>query len=201
MKPGLKLNNITNLHDARYCSAVGIQLLGFNLGRNAGEILDPEEVATIMEWLSGPESVGEFATADLDLIRSYVERCRLDHVSLPLDQATQDLQALESQLIFRVPLGMGLKDAQNQLQQFPEARIEIDLPNDEAEWKAWQASGWLPRMILRAEAPDTVYHLLRKNGTAPFTFSLGEFVEEPDGAIDYEQCDAFIEAYETLLPA
>ena len=93
MRPKLKLNNISSLHDARYCSAVGVEIIAFNLLPDAGDAFTSDPTA---------------------------------------------------------------------------------------------------------EIPDPIYTMLTKEGLKPVAFSLGDFVEEPDGHLDYETCDDFIEEFQSL---
>lgn len=206
MKPKLKLNHITDLHDARYCAAVGIDLLGFQLEAAEADAIAPKSVAEIMDWLSGPVGVGEFDTASPAEIQEILAVAKLDWVSLPLDYPQGQAQEVAARLIFRGPAAAinadGLAHLQGLAAAFPEALLEFEAdPEDAAIWEALKASGLLARAILRFAEPSAIYSLLEKEGHAPHAFSLGDFVEEPDGAIDYESCDDFLERFSELVPA
>ena len=58
MLPALKISGITDLHDARYCAAVGIGYLGFSI--DGPDAVSTEKLGQIKSWISGPEIVGEF---------------------------------------------------------------------------------------------------------------------------------------------
>ena len=60
LKTKVKVGNITNLSEARYCAGMGVDMLGFKIGENNGQI-SPDKFRKITEWISGPEFVLEFA--------------------------------------------------------------------------------------------------------------------------------------------
>lgn len=57
----VKVNNITNLSDARYCSGMGVNLLGFSLDSSSEKYVNPGLFAEITGWVSGVELIGEFS--------------------------------------------------------------------------------------------------------------------------------------------
>ncbi len=59
LKTRVKVNGITNLHDARYCAGMGVEMIGFPVnGENA---LPPEQLKEITSWLSGVDFVAELS--------------------------------------------------------------------------------------------------------------------------------------------
>lgn len=204
MRPKLKLNQIKSLHDARYCSAVGVELLGFQMDEARDEFVKPAAIAEIMEWLSGPEAVGEFAYEAPSEIVEAAEKAKLTWVSVPLDYPAPTATELPANLIFRaLEINLEMLDKISALAaEFPQARFEFSVnPEDTEVWTALLDSGLVERSLLGYAEPDPIYDLLKKNGLKPFAFSLGLFVEEPDGLLDYETCDDFIDQYQALLPA
>ncbi|GMQ23992.1 hypothetical protein Aoki45_06740 [Algoriphagus sp. oki45] len=59
LKTFVKINHITNLTDARYCSGMTVNLLGFCINPEDPNFVSPEEFEEITGWLSGVEYVGE----------------------------------------------------------------------------------------------------------------------------------------------
>lgn len=49
----VKVGEITNLSDARYCAGMGVELLGFNVIENTAGFVDPEKFAEITGWVVG----------------------------------------------------------------------------------------------------------------------------------------------------
>lgn len=64
----VKINEITNLSDARYCSGMYVDLLGFDLSKKSSKFLSPQQFSEITGWLSGVEFVGEFHGESLNEI-------------------------------------------------------------------------------------------------------------------------------------
>jgi phosphoribosylanthranilate isomerase len=68
LKAKVKVGNVTNLSDARYCAGMGVDLLGFPVGEGG---LKPEQYKQLIDWVSGPEFVLEAyhsKSADLQYI-------------------------------------------------------------------------------------------------------------------------------------
>lgn len=65
LKTKVKVGNITNLSDARYCAGMGVDLLGFPLKNSNGSFLSPDTFRDITGWVSGPEFVLEAEKTDL----------------------------------------------------------------------------------------------------------------------------------------
>ena len=61
LKTEVKVGNISNLSDARYCAGMGVQYLGFSMDSNSEHYVDQNTLKTIKEWIVGPKIVGEFS--------------------------------------------------------------------------------------------------------------------------------------------
>ena len=55
----VKINHVTNLTDARYCSGMMVNLLGFSLDPNSPNYVSPEAYKEITGWVSGVDFVAE----------------------------------------------------------------------------------------------------------------------------------------------
>ncbi len=64
LKTEVKVGNISNLSDARYCAGMGVQYLGFSIDGDAEHYVDQNTLKTIKEWIVGPIIVGEFSNLD-----------------------------------------------------------------------------------------------------------------------------------------
>ncbi|SNS27554.1 phosphoribosylanthranilate isomerase [Belliella buryatensis] len=73
LKTFVKISNINNLSDARYCAGMYVNLMGFNLEQNHEDFISPEKFKEITDWLSGLEFVAEFETAHPDTILSTIQ--------------------------------------------------------------------------------------------------------------------------------
>ncbi len=101
LKTKVKVGNITNLSDARYCAGMGVDMLGFPVtGPNAVSL---EKFKEINGWVTGPELVLEIDCAEnaTELIKQfYGNHIEIDATLLP---ALEDIKDLS--LLVRVDLG------------------------------------------------------------------------------------------------
>ncbi len=78
----VKASQITNLTDARYFAAMGVDWLGFSLDPTATDHVPPKKMQEMTAWLEGPAIVGEFSMASAQTIRESFEILNLDFVQL-----------------------------------------------------------------------------------------------------------------------
>jgi phosphoribosylanthranilate isomerase len=84
LKTKVKVGKITNLSDARYCSGMGVDILGFPAGNLSGSASALKNYIEITSWISGPSHVVEWEGLNLtndfsDLIKEY----NADYVEIP----------------------------------------------------------------------------------------------------------------------
>jgi len=68
LKTFVKIGNVNNLSDARYCAGMYVNLMGFSLEPNNEYYVDPVKFKEITGWVSGVGFVGEFKTTHPDSI-------------------------------------------------------------------------------------------------------------------------------------
>ncbi len=77
LKTFVKVSSINNLSDARYCSGMQVNLMGFSLEENDKNFVSPTKFSEITGWLSGLEFVGEFTHTHpdriLEILQEYPE--------------------------------------------------------------------------------------------------------------------------------
>jgi phosphoribosylanthranilate isomerase len=105
LKTKVKINRITNLTDARYCSGMYVDVLGFSLEKGAPHYLSPSQFQEITGWISGTDYAAEFTDSDAFTI----ERQLADYPGITwiesgdLDTLFQ-LKSLGKKLIYRTSL-------------------------------------------------------------------------------------------------
>ncbi|MDA0194894.1 MAG: phosphoribosylanthranilate isomerase [Bacteroidetes bacterium] len=82
LKTIVKVGEITNLSDARYCAGMGVEMLGFNLDPNSESYISPEQFKEITDWVAGVKSVGEFGWMNQDDILSTIKEYNLDLIEV-----------------------------------------------------------------------------------------------------------------------
>lgn len=73
LKTKVKINRITNLTDARYCSGMYVDILGFCLEESSAHYVSPTQFQEITSWISGVDCAGEFSDLDAYSIKRILE--------------------------------------------------------------------------------------------------------------------------------
>lgn len=103
LKTKVKINRITNLTDARYCSGMYVDVLGFSLEEGAPNYISPTQFQEITGWIAGIDFAAEFTDSDAYTIErrladypgiSWIESVDLD--------ALIELKSLGKELIYRL---------------------------------------------------------------------------------------------------
>lgn len=74
LKTFVKVSNISNLSDARYCAGMGAEMLGFAVEQDAENYIEPQAYSEMIAWLSGVEFVAEFTKSNLQEINHILEK-------------------------------------------------------------------------------------------------------------------------------
>jgi phosphoribosylanthranilate isomerase len=124
LKTFVKISNVNNLSDARYCSGMYVDLMGFALEPTDENYLSPDAFKEITDWLSGLQYVGEFTNSDpayiLERVSAYKgikyiqvdEESHLQQLSLSGYKLILNSRAdTNKQLKQLLPLAKRLKDA------------------------------------------------------------------------------------------
>lgn len=60
----VKISNVTNLSDARYCAGMGVDMLGFSIDDSSPYYILPKKYQEIRSWIAGVQLVVESAQSD-----------------------------------------------------------------------------------------------------------------------------------------
>ncbi len=89
LKTLVKVGNISNLSDARYCSGMGVEMLGFQVIEGRDNYIDPKTYQEIRGWLSGPVVVLEvYGLSSETNFNSLIENYSPDFLELGLADIT-----------------------------------------------------------------------------------------------------------------
>lgn len=108
----VKISNVTNLSDARYCAGMGVHLLGFNIDPENNNHVPPDIFNQITEWISGVELVGEFETENADSIRETIKKYRINHIQLSHIQLLHIFRKTDLPIILKIDLSNYLDEKQ-----------------------------------------------------------------------------------------
>jgi phosphoribosylanthranilate isomerase len=83
LKTVVKVGNISNLSDARYCSGMGVDMLGFSVIEGQDHYIPPALFQEIRGWISGPKVVAEIeGTLTADQVSHVLENYAPDYFQL-----------------------------------------------------------------------------------------------------------------------
>lgn len=82
LKTQVKAGSITNLSDARYFSALGVEWIGFALDESSPKTIAPNTVHEMLEWLFGPTNTGEFRQKEMREVNHLAQYLSLGAVQL-----------------------------------------------------------------------------------------------------------------------
>jgi phosphoribosylanthranilate isomerase len=100
----VKISNVTNLSDARYCAGMGVDMLGFSMDATSPDYVDPARFTEIRNWLVGVQIVGETTETDLDRIGELLSTYQPDLLQVDELALLPTLSTLGKPLILRLNL-------------------------------------------------------------------------------------------------
>lgn len=205
--PKIKASQITNLTDARYFAAWGVEWLGFGLEPGQDHVVTPAQMAAIKGWVEGPKMVGEFSGLDLELIRQSVELLDLDGVEVSRFANLSEL-SLSIPIIMNIVMEAHLE---------PEALMDLLKSNETVEYfildfeknatinnfKEKYPVGWLsglakqfPIFIRTSTATYSLKEITQD--IQPMGISLAGGEEEKVGLKSFDELDEIFEELEPL---
>ena len=99
----VKVGEITNLSDARYCAGMGVDLLGFNVVENTGTYVDPQKFEEIVSWVVGVSYCAELGghQPGSDLIAS-LRNAGISYVESTSEAVLRDLDGFQKIFKYKV---------------------------------------------------------------------------------------------------
>jgi phosphoribosylanthranilate isomerase len=97
LKTTIKVSNLNNLSDARYCAGMGVEMLGFSMDE-----LDFDKFKEMRGWLAGVKIVGETKSKDILTIIDLVERYQPDYLEISDWENVIEIQRIGKPIILKV---------------------------------------------------------------------------------------------------
>ncbi|WP_159468375.1 hypothetical protein [Dyadobacter sp. 3J3] len=99
----VKISNVTNLSDARYCAGMGVEMLGFSIDEHSPNYISPKKFEEICSWLAGVQLVAETSQTDPELLLKVLAEYPVHYVQVESPDLLTYLQSeLSLPLILRV---------------------------------------------------------------------------------------------------
>jgi phosphoribosylanthranilate isomerase len=196
----VKISGITNLSDARYCSGMGVQYLGFNFVKDHKSYIAPEIFQEVTSWISGPELIGEFEDADPAYIGDLLENLSLDGIEVNRPDNLQLLSRLVKQIILKTDIShyTSLSALENDL-KFATALVDYVLISKSGQANfpdenIFQLARHFPVLLGYGIDGSNIRELVKKTGIRGIALQGG--MEEKVGFKDYDALAAILEALE-----
>ena len=82
LKTIVKISDVTNLSDARYCAGMGVEMLGFSVDETSGSFVDLKKFQEIRSWIAGVQIVAETTSTDAEVIVEKITSYQPDAVQV-----------------------------------------------------------------------------------------------------------------------
>ena len=115
LKTMVKVGSITNLSDARYCAAMGVEMLGFAIDPTHEYYIPENRFVEIIQWVSGVTIVGEMIN-NLEFFEAYQQ---IDVLQISDGKLLKKAKEVVSRVILSVDLEK--QSLYSVLNDFPEA--------------------------------------------------------------------------------
>lgn len=97
LKTTVKVSNLNNLSDARYCAGMGVEMLGFSMDE-----LDFDKFKEMRGWLAGVQVVGETEAKHVSAIIELVEKYQPDFLQISHWEDIAEIQKIGKPIILKV---------------------------------------------------------------------------------------------------
>ena len=104
LKTFVKISQVNNLSDARYCAGMGVEVIGFNLVPDTPQFVAPEKFSEITEWLSGVDFAGEFEGLALQDIQQLLQNYPLQYIQVKDQSLLPELSKEGVPIIFKIDM-------------------------------------------------------------------------------------------------
>ncbi|MFT6882384.1 MAG: phosphoribosylanthranilate isomerase [Marinoscillum sp.] len=101
LKTFVKISNVDNLSDARYCAGMMVDVIGFNLNEKTEGYISAETFGEITDWVAGVKFCGEFGDADVASIKLASANYKLNFIETSQLDLLEELSELGIPLIYR----------------------------------------------------------------------------------------------------
>ena len=143
LKSVVKVSNLSNLSDARFCSGMGVELLGFGVVPGTRHYMAPEIFHEIRGWLAGPQIVGElYGLTSAAQIAEAIETYSPDYFELTWDEYTTYQKHLSLPCIIDISgsYGVAARDATDNVAYViaGESATCRDIEDVPGRWSTWR---------------------------------------------------------------
>ena len=95
------VSSVNNLSDARYCSGMFVDYIGFNFDENSRNHITIEKFMEIKNWINGPKIVAEFGNSSWSHTQDYLSNIDVDYINI--NYKFKYIKKLKNKLIINIP--------------------------------------------------------------------------------------------------
>lgn len=208
----VKASSITNLTDARYFAAMGVEWLGFNLNSDDESAISPEKITEIEEWVEGVQIVAEYGNDRWENVTSGLEKIIPNVVQVGGDIGVEEVLELPAAVGVIKELVIGRNSSLDTLVEIMESleghvsAFSLNFTENDIKWKDLEAgtpfsievvkelAGKFPIIFEMDFNADSLKKCIDSLPLEGITFKGGE--EEKTGFKSYEELD---ELFDVLM--
>lgn len=102
LKTFVKISNVSNLSDARYCAGMMVDVIGFNIDPTTDTFVSEGDFGEITDWVAGVQFAGEYYGAGIDEIRNSIKNYPVDFIEIDDLNIVEKVGLLGKPIIFRL---------------------------------------------------------------------------------------------------
>jgi len=187
LKSIVKVSHLSNLSDARFCSGMGVELLGFAAVPESQYYMSPTVFQEIRGWVAGPKIIAEiYGLTSPDQISEIVKAYAPDYLEMAWDEYTRYKDALTFPCIVEVGDNASIGLAAH------EEKIAYIIADEESTCN--DVVGVNVPVLVRVESTE---HLERKMKAGCFQgYVLDGPIQTKAGITSYDELGDILEALE-----
>ena len=127
LKYFVHVSSINNLSDARYCSGMMVNSLGFDLDKESKTKLPVENINEICKWVNGVDFIGEFNSSQSNYINEVINELDFNYISVNISNSIKNIDFDHQKIIIVLPEPNLITTKTNNYlrDNFPESRTLI----------------------------------------------------------------------------
>ena len=194
LKYFVHVSSISNLSDARYCSGMMVDSLGYNLDENSNNILSIDSVKEISQWVNGVKFIAEFYNSSEEHINKILENEIFDAIQLNIENKIKNINFNDSKVLIRISNPNEINENTNKLldENFPKTETLII---DNLSNESINNLGYLDKKYMLIINPyEDISSLISKIKHKNFGLLLKGSNEIKPGLKDYDSLSEFLES-------
>ena len=196
LKTRIKINKVTNLHNARYCAGMGVEFIGFPFDLIAANSIEDSTFNEISNWLQGVKYVAEITSNKIGHLDEY----NINFIQVTDENLANSLNNHQKPIIFKKSLKTNLdiekveKVLENLHKKVEFFLLNIFDFNQKAIEKLRKLAKKYPIMLEGNITKENINHLI--DTIIPYGIALNSGTEIKTGYNDLDELSDILEKIE-----